>query len=134
VEQREVDTLCQWKKQQMVKLMEISDLTNQLAQAVERNDQVSVRMVLSMRQDPVKQAQELDERIQAYVLTLPEETAIRMNALLRGEKAKSPEEEALESQVARNRRLLEKITQLDRLLSLRLGGSKSFYRKFRDEA
>lgn len=128
MEQRELEELYHWKKQQMKLLVEILDLTGQLNQAVIRKDQVSVNMLLSMRQDPITKARELEDRLEAYLLTLPEETAIRMNELLAGTAAETPEEEPLAGQVAQNRRLLKKIRVMDEKTSFQMGGSRSIYR------
>ncbi len=129
--QQGLDELYLWKKQQMTLLVEIMDLTQQLSEAVGRRDSVSVNMLVSMRQDPIRQAEELENRSREYLLTLPEETAIRLNGLLTGDEGETPEEEQLTAQVARNRRLLKKIRELDESTSLQLGGNHSFYRKFR---
>lgn len=128
MEQRILDNALQWKKRQFVKLSEVSDLTRQLAQALDRKDQVSVRMVLSMREEPVRQAAELEEAAQRYLLTLPEDDAIRLNELFNGAEETCAQERPLREQVARNRRLLQNLLELDRRLSQRLGGGKSFYR------
>ncbi len=133
MEHRDLEDLYQWKKRQLVKLIEIGDLTGQLAQAADRGDQVSVRMLLSMRAEPVRQASEIEQAVRSYVLSQPEERAIRLSELLRGAPAQAPEEEPLCEQVARDRRELEKCRALDQRVSLRLGGSKSFYNKFREE-
>ncbi len=119
--------LCQWKKRQMLKLMETSDLTEQLAQAVERRDQVSVGMLLSMRRDPIQQAQELETMIQEHLKTLPPEEAARCGELLNGAPARIGEEEPLADQIAQNRRILERIRQMDARASVKLGGKQSFY-------
>lgn len=129
--ERNLTELCQWKKQQMLRLMDISDLTIQLSQAVERRDQVSVNMLLNMRSEPVRQAEELETRAREFLLTLPQEEAIRCNQLLQGEPARNAGEEPLANQVAQNRRLLAKIQEVDERTSLKLGGKSSFYRKFR---
>ncbi len=132
MKQQGLDELYLWKKQQMTLLVEIMDLTEQLSQAVGRRDSVSVNMLVSMRQDPIRQAEELEGRAREYLLTLPEETAIRLNGLLTGEEeGETPEENRLTGQVAQNRRLLKKIRELDESISLQLGGNHSFYRKFR---
>jgi len=129
--ERELAELCQWKKQQMLKLIDASDLTVQLVDAVDRRDQASVSMLLNMRGEPIRQAEELEARVQERLRALPEEEAVRYGQLLRGEEARTPEEEPLARQAAQNRRVLEKLQELDRKTSLRLGGNSSFYRKFR---
>lgn len=131
MEQQELKNLCEWKRRQAACLVEVDSLTGQLAQAMDRGDQVSVNMVLAMRGDPISQARELEDSARAYLLTLPEEDAIRGRELLDGSPAQDPGEEALSSVVAQNRRVLERIREADRRLSLRLGGRHSFYEKFR---
>ncbi len=131
MEQFHLTSLCQWKKQQMVKLIEVSDLTEQLAQAVERQDQASINMVLSMREEPIRQLQEIETSIEEYLPTLPEEDAIRCAELLKGEAARTPAEEPLALQVAQDRRLLKQIQELDKKTSVTLGGRQSFYQKYR---
>ena len=41
-------------------LVEIQDLTRQLAESLDRNDQVSTRMLVAMRQDPIRQLTEVE--------------------------------------------------------------------------
>jgi len=131
MKQQGLDELYLWKKQQMTLLVEIMDLTGQLSEAVGRRDSVSVNMLVSMRQDPIRQAEELENRAREFLLTLPEETAIRLNGLLNGDEGETPEEQRLAGQAAQNRRLLKRIQELDQSTSLQLGGNRSFYRKFR---
>lgn len=120
------------EKRQFLALTELVGLTEELAQAVDRKDQISVKMVLSMRQEPCQRLQETDTAIREKLLKAPEDEAIRLSALLNGQPAESPREEALCQQVVQNSRLLKKITELDRQVSLRLGGKRSFYKKYRE--
>jgi len=71
-------------RKQYIKLLEFFDLTQQLGQAVDRKDEVSVQMLLHMREDPVKDLKELEAQIHSGVLKLPEEDAIRAHQLLTG--------------------------------------------------
>lgn len=131
--QQDLALLLQWKKKQFLKFNEILSATEQVAESLERNDRVAVGMLVSMREDPIRQAQEIQDQITDYVLHLPEEDAIRANALLTGEEEGSGMESALYSQSAQNRRLLERIVSLDKFISLRVGGSRSFYGMYREE-
>lgn len=127
----EIEKLRQLKKRQYLLLTELDGLTGQLAQATDRKDQVSVKMVLAMRQGPMAQLQEIEDTIRAQLQAMPEDVAIRMGALLNGKAAQGPEEEELCKQVAQNQRILQKVTELDQRISLRLGGKRSIYQKFR---
>ena len=104
-------------RKQYIKLLEFFDLTQQLGQAVDRKDEVSVK--------------ELEAQIHSGVLKLPEEDAIRAHQLLTGSPPEKEGEEALCGQIAQNRRLLDRAQELDRRISLRIDGRHSFYSKFR---
>ncbi len=130
--ERELKQLLEWRKKQYLELMEIDGQTRELAGALDRGDQVAVQMVLSMREEPVRKVAEMEGKLEEYLLALPEEEAIRYKELLNGGAAGSPEEEALVLQIARNQRLLKKIVELDRRVSLRVGGRHSFYEMFRE--
>ena len=127
-----MEVLYKRRRDQLLCLMEVSDLTKQLAQAVDRNDEVSVSMLLSMREGPVQQLYEMEQRLREYLSQLPEASAIRSHALLEGAMPEEREEEPLYEKNASYRRLLSSVLEDDKRLSLRLGGPKSFYRTFRE--
>ena len=41
-------------------LLEVEDVTRQLAEALDRNDQVAARILITMRQDPLLQLEEAE--------------------------------------------------------------------------
>lgn len=131
VGQQDLALLLQWKKKQFLKFNEILSVTEQMVESMERNDRFSVSMLLTMREDPVRQAQEIQDQIGDYLLQMPEEDAIRANELLTGAENGQGMESALSNQVAQNRRLLDRIIHLDQFISQRLGGNRSFYATFR---
>ena len=57
-------------------LTEMQDLTRQLAECLDRNDQVSARMLVAMRQDPIRQLAEVDSSEKARLNALTEEDRI----------------------------------------------------------
>lgn len=114
-----------------VKLSEFEDLTRQLGEALDRRDEVSVQMLLNMRGEPANQLQEADKQLRQRLLQLPEDDAIRARELLEGGEQRDPQEAALCRQVKQNQRLLHRCREMDRQLSIRMGGSKSFYKKYR---
>ena len=119
------------RQRQLLRLNEVLDLTTQLAQGIDRTDQISVQMLISMRQEPIMELQEMEEGIRSYVLTLPEADAIRCHELLQGGAPLLPSEEAFCAQNTQYRRILESVISLDKRLSLKLGGRSSFYNSFR---
>lgn len=114
-----------------VKLTEFEDITIQLGQAVDRRDEVSVQMLLNMREDPACQLREIDQYLRRRLLELPEDDAIRGRELLEGAPQEGPEEARLCAQVSQNQRLLKRCMELDRRISIRVDGNRSFYAKYR---
>ncbi len=127
----ELEELRKRKKDQTLKLIEVADVTRQVAEAVERGDLVAAQMMLGERDEPVRGLRELEEGIRAYVLERPEQEAIRLNELLNGGDPETPDEKEFAEQVAQFRRILDSVLSLDKQLSVRMGGSQSFYKKFR---
>lgn len=119
------------KQRQYVALTEAYSLTEQLSAAAARKDPVSVQMLLSMRQDSLLQAKDIDDRIRERLCSLPEDVAIRLGALLNGAPSETPQEQPLCGQVAQNGRLLQRTLDLDQQISRRLGGRRSFYEMYR---
>ena len=128
----ELEELRRRKKDQTVKLIEVADVTRQIAEAVERGDPMAAQVLLGEREAPVRALRELEEGVRAYLLERPEAEAARLSELLKGAEPVSEEEKPLAEQVAQFRRLLDSVTAMDKQLSLRLGGSRSFYKKFRE--
>lgn len=120
------------KRLQTLRLIEANDLTKQIAEAAERGDMIAAQLLLGEREEPVRAAYEVEEQIRAYLQGLPEQTAIRLSALLRGADAESEEEQPLVDQVTQYRRLLGALTEADKRLSIRIGGKRSFYEKFKE--
>ncbi|MCI8304507.1 MAG: hypothetical protein HFF52_07755 [Lawsonibacter sp.] len=108
-------------------LSEVMDLSRQLGEALDRNDDVSVRMLVSMRQDPILGLEEVKRAIEAKQNSMTPEDRERL-ATPAGEAApQEAEETAYWNQAGSARRLLERILELDRQLSRRLAGNDSFY-------
>ena len=114
-----------------VKLAEFEDLTRQLAEAIDRRDEISVQMLLNMRAEPANQLQEADRQLRSRLLELPEEDSIRAREILEGGEQHGSEEAALCGQVKQNQRLLQRCREMDKQVSIRMGGNKSFYKKYR---
>lgn len=102
-------------------LHEVLDLTRQLAEAADRNDDVSIRLVMAMRQEPIDGAAQADDALRTQLDALREEAAhAAFAALLGGQGGKEPMEKALAERMAANRRTLEEIRAIDSALRQRL--------------
>lgn len=111
-------------------LTEVMELTQDLSDAVQRQDQVTVQMFLSMRQEPINQLKEYRRLQRKRCASLPEEESAALWKVLTGKGADGTGQlQDLEKVVGQNQSLLERIQQADRQVSVRLGGKKSFYSK-----
>ena len=96
------------EKRRYALLSELFDLTRQLAEAVDRSDEVTIQMLLSMREEPLAQMRQVEE-------------------LLSGAPARRQEENALSEQVGANRRLLGQLVELDKRINKKVTREKSVY-------
>lgn len=126
-QQTEIQILLQQKLREMRELTELSTLTTELARAIDRKDDVSIKMVLAMRQEPLLRLEEIRQLIERWLGSLPQDKAIHMAELLNGGEAESPEEEPLQQQIVANYRMMSQIQELDKRISLRSAGRHSFY-------
>ena len=110
-------------------LNETLDLTQQIGSALDHNDQISLKMLLAMRQEPIMYLEELKQTIQARRQDLPPEDQERVQALLSGASPRTQEENTFVQQAATVIRLLQRFIELDRAVNLRLTGSSSIYNK-----
>lgn len=112
------------------KFNETMEITRELAEAVDREDQVSVKMLLSSRQTPLLELQELNAAVELKRCDLSGEDEAAFDRLIveRGT-PETPAEKDVAEQVALNRRLLEQLAELDRRVNEKLCREKSVYRK-----
>ena len=108
-------------------LTEVLDLSRQMGEALDRGDDVSVRMLVAMRQEPILGLQEVHQAAAARLESLPPEDRERAGALREGAPSQGPEEESYCAQAGSARRLLERVVELDERLNRRLAGDDSFY-------
>ena len=131
MESRVLEELFLKTRRLYIKLAEFEDISRQLAEAVNRRDEVSVQMLLNMRAEPAHQLEEIHQGLKQQVLELPEDDAIRAREILEGAEMQDPGEEALCNQVSQNRRLLQRCQEIDRRISMGLDSRRSFYSKYR---
>lgn len=112
-------------------LAEVAELTDEMSQAVDRQDQVSVRMLLSMRQEAIDRLLEHKAALNRQCVQLPAESGALLRRILAGKDCAptTPTGKSLAQQVRNNRSLLERVRRVDQSVSRRFGGSSSFYAK-----
>ena len=127
-----MDALVQMKRTGNL-LNEMEDLTKQMGEAIDRNDQVSLQMLIAMREEPLAKLQAADQAVrdQLELLTDRLEAAQLASMLNGGPPADTGVrvQQQLCEQVASNNRRLKQIIELDRQLSQRLGREESAYWK-----
>ena len=116
-------------KKMYTNLNETLDLSRQLAEAVDRDDQVAIHMLRAMRQEPILHLEEVDRVAKERRKSLMPEERQRLEELTRGAAAESASEKTFLEQASQARRLLERVVDLDRRISLRMAGDQSFYKK-----
>lgn len=123
-----MDALVQMKRTGNL-LNELEDLTQQIGQAIDRNDQVSMQMLIAMREEPLGKLQDADRALRDQLELLPDRgEAAGLAAMLNGGPAEDPAarvQQLLCEQVAANNRRLKQIVELDQRLSQRLGQDSS---------
>ena len=110
-------------------LNEVMDLSRQMGEALDRNDQVSVQMLLALRGEPIHHLQEVDQMVKMRRASLQQTDRERLEELLAGAGPQNKEETLFMEQAGKARRMLERVIELDKLLSIRMSGEDSFYKK-----
>ena len=125
-----MDALVQMKRTGNL-LNELWDLTRQLGESIDRNDQVSTQMLIAMREEPLGKLQDADQALRDQLELLPDhEAAAALAAMLNGGPPADPAQRPqvmLCEQVGSNNRRLKQIIELDRVLNRRLAREDSAY-------
>ncbi len=123
------DLLMQQKKK-YIQLSQVMDITMQMAEAIDRDDNVTIGMLVAMRQEPLLVIDEIEQAIGVQLDPLPADMAIHLRALLsgRGDELASAEEAMLDEQCKMNFRLLSRIVMIDKRVNQKIGKDQSFYR------
>lgn len=129
MEQNDVMDLLMLAKRFSNKLTEVLDLTSQMAEAVDRQDQISVQLLVSMRQEPIAHLEQIKESTGHRLDLLPQEDAGYLRGLMEGkeDEARAENDRMLAVQSAANLRLLQRVLELDRRVNHKLAGKESVY-------
>lgn len=110
-------------------LSEVLDYSQQLGQCMDRNDEVSFRMILSEREGPILKLEEIKHQIKEKVTALSTEDAEIVRRCLSGKGFEDPKQEALMKQALSTKALLAKVLEFDKRINQRVGGEQSMYHK-----
>lgn len=108
-------------------LSETMGLSRQIGEAMDRGDDVSLRMLLSMRQEPILGLGEVKNAVRSKREALSSQELERLSDLESGAQPQEGEERTYCDEFGRARRLLEQVLELDRKLNRRLTGKDSCY-------
>lgn len=106
-------------------LNETYDLTRQMGEALDRNDQTSFAMLLAMRQEPILRLQELDGNIRRVCEGYAPDMRQRWEQLTQGASPLDESEAQLAEQLARNKRLIERLVPMDQRIQQVLSAKKA---------
>ena len=127
MEQKDLlDALVQTKRIAAM-LGETMDLSRQMADAADRNDQVVVQMLLNMREDPIEKLKLADQALRNQRAALPPQDGQCLADLLNGAPPQNEQEKMLAAQVGANAARLKQLLELDQALNRRLTGERSVY-------
>lgn len=113
-------------------MTEICRLTEESAQALGRNDKVSVQMLLGMRGEEIEKVRECDKNINLFKESAPVEFSGWLEKALEGKEPVNEvpygKEGAIVLKIAGNvRSVWEKTMTVDKHMNTRLAGKDSFY-------
>ena len=108
-------------------LNECLDLTRQLADAVDRRDEVAIQLLVSMREEPVKKLRRANTALEYQQDALDPELGRQLGELLKGGEPKDEAEIPLAKQASMNARLIQQVYELDKAVNLKLNREKSIY-------
>lgn len=109
---------------------EVEDLTDQLAEAIDRQDEVSIELVANMRYEPIQRLTVADRALREQLAELGEsEDGERIRAILNGEssRAQGEAEQLLAALAAQNIRLHKRLMEKDQRINRRIARNKSIY-------
>ena len=125
-----MDALVQMKRTGNL-LNELEDVTRQMGEAIDRNDQVSLQMLIAMREEPLGGLQAADQALRDQLELLADKMeAAQLASMLNGGPPADSDartQQQLCEQVASNNRRLKQIIELDQRLNQRLGREDSAY-------
>ena len=107
-------------------LNEMEDLTKQIAESIDRNDRVSMEMLVAMREEPLGKLHEADRILREQLADMPDrEGAAQLAAMLNGA---APSQEGdlpkmLCEPVNQNKRRLEQVVAMNQRINQKVAGS-----------
>lgn len=117
--------------QRRTHLNEVMKVTKELSESLDRNDRVSVNMLLTMRAEELEKVDLTLRGLQEFKEQLGVKTAGDIDALLNGQQIENqmPEMDKIIDTAKDCRKVLDDIIAVDKRMSRRVAGENSFYEK-----
>lgn len=117
--------------QRRAHLNEVMKVTKELNESLDRNDRVSVQMLLKMRAEELEKVDLTLRGLREFKEQLGKETAEDIDALLKGQRVEDqmPEMDKIIDTAKDCRKVLDDIIVIDKRMSRRVAGESSFYEK-----
>ncbi len=110
---------------------DVIDISNQMAEAIDRGDEVSMKMIVAMRGEPIEKLMIADRALREQLNTLDAEDSARIRAILNGEAVQVEDgmEKLLLEQAGINIRTYNKLVALDQVINRKVAQDKSIYNR-----
>lgn len=111
--------------------VEVLRITKELGDALDRNDRISIEMLLKMRATELEDIDKTVIGVEAFKEQLLPQTQQEIERLLHGQMIDEmlPEMEKIIETSTSCRKILQDIVALDKRMSMRIAGKDSFYKK-----
>lgn len=109
---------------------EIFRLTKELAESLQRDDRVSIQMLLEMRKEEMDKADSFQKSIKILVESTPVEMRTKLAIILDGRDCAEldiPEASIVTAATQEIRNTAKQTQTIDRVMSMKLAGEDSFY-------
>lgn len=108
-------------------LLEVLQLSKDIGESIDRNDQISLRSLLVERHEPIEKLEGMKGCFANTLAELPPEEAKHLREVLGGRDSKTKAEEGLKNQANTNKELLDQVLTLDKKINQRIAGEDSIY-------
>jgi hypothetical protein len=112
-------------------LQEVWDLSQQVGEALDRNDRITVELLLHMRAESIETAKNDDQALRKFLSSMEDKNDRQeLRGLLNKGAGKDagPAEQSLAKQASNNVRQIQKILEIDKRLNQRMARGKSVYK------
>ncbi len=127
INEKQIESALGISKKFYTELREVLDLTAEIDQGLKANDNVTLRMLLSMRREHVNNLVQYDDVLNKMCNVMDKSDSEIFKNIISAKQCTLPIANALFEQTGKNKALLNSVIRADKALSKRFGNDKSFY-------